>query len=135
MKVDVDKFRKLLKGTPMESLTDKQINNVIIGEYPLTLSSSHIKALWDNALSKESVEMEHLRWVYIDSLLESMTFNALKARDNKLYEAIEQTRKYAKKVWEHKGVISFQADIIRQQEKDLFKYELEIRKLKGVINF
>ena len=119
----------------MESLTDKQINNVIIGEYPLTLSSNHIHELWDNALSKESVEMEYLRWIYIDSLLESMTFNALKNRDTKSYDTIEQVRKYTKKVWEYKRTISLQADIIIQQEKDLLKYEIDIRKLKGIINY
>lgn len=129
MKLDHVKVRDLLKGTPMESLSNSQINNAIIGSYPLTISSKSMKSLWEACVSSKSYELEYLRWLEIDSLLSAMTMKTLKAKNFEQHEMIEKIRRYAKKNLDSKLVLKSQEKIIRSQEEELLRYEIEVRQL------
>ena len=130
MKTDLRKFRELLTGTPMEGLSNSQINEVIIGEYPLTISSKHLKAIWDSVISDDGIDIENLKFIEIDSLLEAMALKTMKNSNLEQYEKIETIRRYLKKSVSRLAVINTQSVIIKQQEEDLLRYEIEVRQLR-----
>jgi len=112
----------------MESITNKQINNVLIGEYPLTISSQHLKAIWDACVGNSDVW--YLKYIKIEAYLSAMATKALKAKANEQYDRVDEIRQFLKGMVRDKAIIDAQSEIIRTQELDLLRYEVENRKLK-----
>ena len=133
MRIKYNKFRDALSGTPLESLTDNQIKEAIIGEYPLSLSSKHLHHLWRIALSEQSVEIEKLKRTELDMLLQAMSAKTLRLGNKEQHEKVEDIRKYLRKSVQNKAVLELQANIIRTQEEDILRYEIKSRELKGYI--
>lgn len=84
-------IQKLLSGTKLEGLTEQQLKEAMIGEYPISHGSKEFSRIWHNVMVKAD-ERWKLKYFEIDCLLDDMLMKIYesKASNQKKKEQIEK---------------------------------------------
>lgn len=127
MKLDKDLISKLKKGSPLEGLSDKHIEDVTIGEYPLSMSSNQVMSIWRSCVNSDEHDLWVLKYHEVECLLSAMINKTLEHKNNEQYEKVRKIKSFLDQFVYLKSVIHTQAKIIRQQELDLMRLERDRR--------
>lgn len=129
---------RLLKGTPLESLTEEQLDNAFVGEYPIIYGSNQLARKWERISQTERIKFD-LKAMPFEELLDSWRFKILsKGKDH-----IEENSEKLEMITEAQGFIidarlAFEdalaaKSMLMDVNPVVVKYEKEIRELKSQI--
>lgn len=126
-----NEIQKLLSGTKLSGLTDNQIEEAIIGQYPLSHSSKEIERLYHSIL-KQADEGWKLKYLEIDLLLDGMLNKVLTAKisldkTNEQIEKIEAIRGYLNESYKNRIDLEFLKGMINESNLLLSSYESKLR--------
>lgn len=133
MLLDYSETRRLLKGTPLEGLTNKQLKDAFIGEYPAMFSDKQLKRIWNKAMRGEKYEIEKLRSLEALSYLDHFKQQSIKAKKPETVDMVENIQETINRLLEYVAITQLLSNIQIHQDAELLKYELEQRRLKHVI--
>lgn len=131
MILDYEETTRLLKGTPLESLTDEQLKDAFIGEFPITHGSNQFARRWRNISKDELIKFDLMAHPFQE--LMNRWHNVLakdpKKNEDKLF-LIERSREFvvgAKMAFQDNVA---QKGLIQDCSHGFLKYEMENRKEK-----
>jgi len=133
LKLDYNKIRLGLSGTPLGSLTDKQLKDAIIGEYPLLYSDKMLKRLWHKVCGLQEIEISRIKAIEIESILSGLETRSLEKRRFDIADSLKAIRLHLNTLHNQVSISKAQAEIILNQESELLRYEIETRDLKNQI--
>lgn len=130
MKLKYSNIRTILSGTPLASLTDDQLKEHLIGEYPLIYSSKMLKKLWEEICLSDNILLKQVRVeLSISILSEFKTLSIAKGRLD-TSEQLESVINDLRGIIEKDKMLLAQSKVIRDQELAILQYEIKIRDLQ-----
>lgn len=135
-------IQKLLKDTKLADLTEKQLQDAIIGEYPISHGSSEFRRLWGRVMDK-SGDKWLLDLVRIELLLDEMfmkiySSKASKEKKREQSDKIDAIHNFIKEGIEMRkdreylqAIVNDCQSLIADYEIKLRRKDIEIRLLKG----
>lgn len=127
MILDYKELRQLFKGTPLESISDQKLNDVMVGEYPLMFSDKQLRRIWDRCISDNEGKLKEVK--IKNAIIILSEFNALSISKGRLdtSEALEAVISLLNSIRFDYVTISTQSEIIKHQEREILRYEKKIR--------
>lgn len=109
-------IHKLLEGTKLSGLTNNQLQEAMVGEYPISHGSKELGRLWAEVMW-ESDENWRLKFLEVDLLLDAML--------NKIYESKLSADKKKEQIE--------RIDVIRNYIKEGYRMRIDNDYLKGIV--
>ena len=127
MILDYKETRTLLKGTPLDGLTNQQLKEVFVGEYPLLYGSKQLERIWDKVTKEEIYELKELRVIEAEMILSHFKTLSLSKGSNDTAEQLSDVISLLNSLRIDYRAICTQAEIIKHQEKEILRYERKLR--------
>ena len=127
MILDYEETRRLLKGTPLEAITDEQLKDIFIGEYPLLFGSKQLERIWDKCVRDETYQIKELRLIEAETILSHFKTLSLSKGSNDTLNKLELVISLLNSFRKDFQTICTQAGIIKHQEKEILRYEIKLR--------
>ena len=127
MILDYEETRRLLKGTPLEVITDDQLKDIFIGEYPLLFGSKQLERIWDRCVRDERYEVKELRLIEAETILSHFKTLSISKGSNDTSNKLESVISLLNSFRKDFRTICTQAEIIKHQEKEILRYEIKAR--------
>lgn len=131
MILDYENILKIIEGSPLEGLSMNQLQDSLIGQYPIIYGSSQFDRNWKNINQDKLIQIQ-LKESAITIIFDTILLNLFKQkqRDEAKINNIQIAKQYIKEmsIALHDNIAM--KSIISDYEKVFVKYEIESRKDK-----
>lgn len=124
-------IQKLLKGTKLEGLTENQLKEAMVGEYPISHGSKEFSRIWHDVMIRAD-ERWKLKYFEIDCLLDDMLMKIYESKTTsekkkEQINKVEALRSYNKESYQVRLNNDYLQSIVNDCQILLADYETQIR--------
>jgi len=130
MILDYDKLRYLLKDTPLQGLSDEQLYNVAIGEYPIMFGSKQFDRIWWTVIGSDKYQTELLRVQEAKDYLSSFRTKSIKNKNTEVVDQLDTIESTINRMLEILATNEILSTMQLSQERELVSYEIKLRELR-----
>ena len=132
MLLDYNETRRLLKGTPLQSLTNQQLKDAFVGEYPMMFSDKQVSRLWDKAMDSDKVQLERIKAVEAQNYLQHFKNQSIKSGKIDTANQIEKIERTINNLLQNVALVQLLSTMQLHQDMEIQRYEIELRRLKQI---